>query len=402
MYEFAGIYADEGITATNTKKRDDFNRMIEDCRNKKIDRIITKSISRFARNTLDYLNYVRESKALGIGITFEKENIDTLDSKGEVLLTILSSLAQDESRSISENTRWGIRRRYENGEYGIATKRFMGYDRDENGKLVINQEQAKVVKRLYSEYLNGKTLDYIKRIFERERIPKWDGSYKWEVTTLQSMLTNEKYKGDAELQKGHTVDFLTKERKRNDGELQKFYIEEDHDAIIDSEIWECVQLEMQRRNEYLKEHSLKSYSCRTETNPFYGKVICGECNNAFGRKTWKGKRKIWQCNERYKIKGIQGCDNRHIEETSIEQVFIIAWNTVIDNIENCRNKWQELLNGDDLLKVYRAKDFMKLTENAEHISKVDTDFMLRVLDKIVICENGEIIIKFYDETEIEY
>ena len=171
-YEFAGIYADEVISAANTKKREDFNRMIADCRLGKIDRIITKSISRFARNTLDCLNYVRELKALGIGIFFEKENIDTLDSKGEVLLTILSSLAQDESRSISENTRWGIRRRFENGEYCMATKRFMGYDRDENGKLIINQEQAKAVKRIYSEFLSGKTVDYIKRIFEREQIPK--------------------------------------------------------------------------------------------------------------------------------------------------------------------------------------------------------------------------------------
>ena len=171
-YEFAGIYADEGITATNTKKRDDFNRMIEDCRNGKIDRIITKSISRFARNTLDCLNYVRELKNLGIGITFEKENINTLESSGEVLLTILSSLAQDESRSISENTKWGLRKRYENGEYGIATKRFMGYDKDENGKLVINPKQAKVVKRIYEEYLLGKTVDHIKRILEKEKIPK--------------------------------------------------------------------------------------------------------------------------------------------------------------------------------------------------------------------------------------
>ena len=169
-YEFAGIYADEGITGTNTKKRDEFNRMIADCRAHKIDRIITKSISRFARNTLDCLNYVRELKELGIGVIFEKENIDTLDAKGEVLLTILSSLAQDESRSISENSTWGIRRRYENGKFGMSTKRFLGYDRDANGNLVVNQEQAKIVQRLYDEYLSGKTVDHIKRIFEKKEL----------------------------------------------------------------------------------------------------------------------------------------------------------------------------------------------------------------------------------------
>ena len=149
LYTFAGVYADEGISATNTKKREEFNRMIADCREGKIDMIITKSISRFARNTLDCLNYVRELKELGIGILFEKENINTLDAKGEVLLTILSSLAQDESRSISENSTWGIRRRFETGKHKMSTKRFLGYDSDEKGELIVNSRQAKIVVRLF-------------------------------------------------------------------------------------------------------------------------------------------------------------------------------------------------------------------------------------------------------------
>lgn len=158
-YELVDIYVDEGISGTNTKKRDDFNRMIADCRAGKIDLIITKSISRFARNTLDCLNYVRELKDLGIGIVFEKENINTLDAKGEVLLTILSSLAQDESRSISENCTWGIRRRFEQGKHKMSTKRFLGYDTDEEGHLVVNRQQAKIVVRLYEEFMSGKTVD---------------------------------------------------------------------------------------------------------------------------------------------------------------------------------------------------------------------------------------------------
>lgn len=228
--------------------------MIADCRAHKIDRIITKSISRFARNTLDCLNYVRELKNLGIGVLFEKENIDTLDAKGEVLLTILSSLAQDESRSISENTTWGIRKRYEDGKYKISTKRFIGYDNDEKGKLVINKKQAKIVKRLFEEYLSGKTVDYIRRIFEKEGVKTWNGKAKWRATTLQSMLCNEKYRGDAILQKSYTVDFLTKKRVLNDGRFKKIHIEDDHEAIIDPLIWEAVQLEQQRRNAYLAEH----------------------------------------------------------------------------------------------------------------------------------------------------
>lgn len=154
-YELVDIYADEGISATNTKKREAFNRLIQDCRAGKVDRILVKSISRFARNTLDCIKYVRELKELGIGVTFEKENIDSLDSKGEVLLTILSSLAQDESRSISENATWGIRKKFERGEVRVNTTKFMGYDKDENGKLVINPEQAEVVKHIYQQFLKG-------------------------------------------------------------------------------------------------------------------------------------------------------------------------------------------------------------------------------------------------------
>ncbi len=169
-YEMGGIYADEGISVTNTKKREQFNKMIEDCKVGKIDMIITKSISRFARNTLDCLNYVRMLKDLGIGIIFEKENINCLDSKGEVLLTILSSLAQDESRSISENCTWGIRRRFEQGKVMVNHTKFMGYDKDENGNLVINEKQAKVVRRIYTDYLNGKGTNRIAYELENESI----------------------------------------------------------------------------------------------------------------------------------------------------------------------------------------------------------------------------------------
>ena len=165
-YECAGIYADEGISGTNTKKREQFNKMIEDCKAGKIDVIITKSISRFARNTLDCLNYVRMLKELGIGIIFEKENINTLDAKGEVLLTILSSLAQDESRSISENSTWGIRRKFEQGKITVNCTKFLGYDKDEEGNLVINKKQAKVVKRIYTDYLDGKGTNRIARELE--------------------------------------------------------------------------------------------------------------------------------------------------------------------------------------------------------------------------------------------
>jgi len=403
-YEFAGIYADEGITGTNTKKRDEFNRMIADCRAHKIDRIITKSISRFARNTLDCLNYVRELKELGIGVIFEKENIDTLDAKGEVLLTILSSLAQDESRSISENSTWGIRRRYENGKFGMSTKRFLGYDRDANGNLVVNQEQAKIVQRLYDEYLSGKTVDHIKRIFEKEGIKNWNGKAAWQATTLKSMLSNEKYKGDAILQKSYTVDFLTKKRVKNQGQIQQYHIEDNHEAIIDPLLWEAVQLEQQRRNNYIEEHGTNSYSHKPETNPFAGKIICGTCNQAFTRKGWKtgGEyRKIWQCQERYRVKGVQGCTNRHIDEVVLEEAYIMAWNALIDNREVIKERWERFAEFGNPLEQYRAMQFADITEDGQHIKDFDTNFMLKTLDHVKVFESGKLLVTFMDGTEME-
>ena len=162
---------------------------------------------------------------------------------------------------------------------------------------------------------------------------------------------------------------------------------------------------MSRRENYRREHSLKSYSCKSECNPFFGKVICGECNKVFGRKTWVNgckQRKVWQCNERYKEKGVQGCTNRHIEESSLETIFIIAWNTLLDNRDKLKEKWQKQLTDKNPLIAYRAKDFFNLTEKSEHIEKLDIDFLLRTLDHITIFENGNIVVTFFDGTEVEY
>jgi len=238
-YDFAGIYADEGLSGTSTKKRDQFNRMIADCKAGKIDMIITKSISRFARNTLDCLNFVRLLKDLGIGVIFEKENMFTLDSKGEVLLSILSSLAQDESRSISESSTWGIRRRFEQGKLHLNHTKFLGYDKDPNGNLMINQKQAKIVRRIYREFLDGKGAARIAKDLEADGVPNWSGKAKWHESTIRSMLTNVKYKGDALLQKSYTVDFLTKKRAKNTGQVPQYYVSEGHPAIIDKDQWEA-------------------------------------------------------------------------------------------------------------------------------------------------------------------
>lgn len=285
-YELAGIYADEGISGTNTKKREQFNRMIEACKAGKIDVIITKSISRFARNTLECLNYVRMLRELGIGLIFEKENINILDSKGEVLLTILSSLAQDESRSISENSTWGIRRRFEQGKVIVNHNKFLGYDKDKNGILIIDEKQAKIVRRIYKDYLKGKGTNRIARELEEDEIKGWNGKVKWNESTIRKMLANEKYKGYALLQKTYTIDFLSKKRVKNNGEVPQYYVEESHPAIIDKEMWEAVQLETERRQLFSEKHKIQKVEPGFKNNPMAGKIICGSCSKPFGRRVW--------------------------------------------------------------------------------------------------------------------
>ena len=254
-WEFVSVYTDEGITGTSTKHREGFKRMIADAMDGKIDLIVTKSVSRFARNTVDSLTTIRQLKENGIEVYFEKENIWTFDGKGEVLLTIMSSLAQEESRSISENCTWGQRKRFADGKVTVPFKRFLGYDRGEDGNLVINPEQAKVVKRIYGMFLKGMTPHGIAKTLTDEGVPTPAGKHQWGQTTIKSILSNEKYKGDALLQKTFCEDFLTKKMRTNQGEVPQYYVENNHEAIIDPETFEMVQRELARRTKGKNRHS---------------------------------------------------------------------------------------------------------------------------------------------------
>lgn len=230
-WEFVEVYTDEGITGTNTKHRQGFKRMISDALSGKIDLIVTKSVSRFARNTVDSLTTVRQLKEKGVEIFFEKENIWTLDSKGELLITIMSSLAQEESRSISENCTWGQRKRFADGKVTVPFNRFLGYDRGEDGNLVINEDQAVTVKRIYSMFLKGMTPFGIAGQLTSEEVLSPGGKNRWNAASVRSILSNEKYRGDALLQKSYTVDFLTKKKKVNEGEIPQYYVKNNHPAI---------------------------------------------------------------------------------------------------------------------------------------------------------------------------
>lgn len=403
-YDLVDIYADEGISGTNTKKRDEFNRMIDDCRLGKIDIIVTKSISRFARNILDCLNYVRELKEKGITVIFEKENINTIDAKGEVLLTILSSLAQDESRSISENSSWGIRRSFEQGQYKISTKRFHGYDYDDNNRLVINKEQAKIVKRIYSEFLAGRTPDSIARTFKEERVKNWDGDYNWYASSIDSMLRNEKYMGDAILQKSYTKDFLTKQRVINDGHLQMYYIEDDHEAIIDKDTWNAVQQEIKRREKYCKDHYTNTYAQLPNIRPFSGKIVCGECNNLYSRVAYRNRRGEpivkWRCGSTNKHRGSRVCPNRYVLEYTFINLFIMSWNAIAGNVDAYTEKWRENIETGDELLHHKTRLIMQEAGKGK-ITEISSALIMRVLDHITVFENDTLRIKFFDGTEFE-
>ncbi|SPF43276.1 Site-specific recombinase, DNA invertase Pin (fragment) [Candidatus Desulfosporosinus infrequens] len=326
-WTFGGIFADEGISGTNTKKRVEFNRMIEDCMAGKIDMVITKSISRFARNTLDTLQYVRQLKEKGIAIFFEKECVNTLDSKGEFLITLLGSLAQEESSNISQITRMGIVYRFQEGKVIVNHNRFLGYTKDENGELVIVPEEAEVIRRIFKEFLEGKSDLKIAKGLEHDGILTGAGKTTWWASTVKSILKNEKYMGEALLQKTHTVDFLAKKRVKNNGIVQQYYVEDSHPAIISKEEFAAVQAEFERRSN-MRGYSKTGKSAFTSEYAFSGKLFCQNCGSKFRRASWgtgKNKQYVWRCINREQ-NGVDKCSTKTIKEKDLEQAFLRVMN----------------------------------------------------------------------------
>lgn len=314
-WDFVKVYTDEGMSGLMTKKRQGFNSMINDALAGKIDLILTKSVSRFARNTVDTLTTVRKLKENGVEVYFEKENIYTMDSKGELMITIMSSLAQEESRSISENVTWGHRKNFADGKVYMPYRSFLGYKKGADGKPEIVPEEAKIVKRIYREYLQGKTYRNIGDRLSADGIKTPRGKDIWSVSTIKSILTNEKYKGDALLQKRFTVDFLTKTQKVNEGEVPQYYVTNSHPSIVSDELFDMVQHEQERRT------GLKIYG--SPDNFFSGRISCGSCGEVFTRKVWhsnsKYKRYIWQCGKKHA--GKEPCTTAHFSEDEIKSTF---------------------------------------------------------------------------------
>ena len=311
---FAGVYADEGITGTSTAHREGFRQMVGDALAGKIDLIITKSVSRFARNTVDSLSTIRLLKAHGVECFFEKENISTFDSKGELLLTIMSSLAQEESRSVSENCTWGQRKRFADGKVTVPFSRFLGYDRGADGGLVVNEEQAQTVRRIYELFLRGETPCGIARQLTAEGVPTPSGAQGWSRHTVKSILTNEKYKGDALLQKVFTVDFLTKRKKLNEGEVPQYYVEGSHEGIISAELYEQAQARFDEGRQDAPSEPL-----------FAGRLTCGLCGGVYEPRvlhsTHGFRKALWQCPR-------TECTAPRLLEAEIRLVFVKAVNSL--------------------------------------------------------------------------
>ena len=335
-WTYVSVYTDEGLSATNTKKRDGFNTMIADALAGKIDLIVTKSVSRFARNTVDTLTTVRKLKDQGIEVFFEKENIYTLDAKGELLITIMSSLAQEESRSISENVAWGKRAKAASGRVYLPYKQFLGYERGPDGLPQIVENEAATIRLIYKLFLEGKTPTGIAHHLEQRQILSPGGKEKWQHGTIVSILTNEKYKGDAILQKTFCTDFLTKKFKRNEGELPQYYVSGSHPAIISAEIFDEVQLEVKRRRE-------AKYTAREHC--FSGRIICGDCGAPYIEKVWHStsqyKRRIWQCSRKFKNE--DRCRTPHLYEDDVKAVFLRAMNGMIEDKDDLIAEYKQII-----------------------------------------------------------
>lgn len=375
-WTMAGIFADKGITGTSVKKRDEFNKLIQKCKKGKVDMIITKSIARFARNTLDCLKYTRMLKDLGVDVFFEEQGIHSTQPGAEFYITIYGSIAQSESENISANVRWGKAQSAKEGNVPFHYKNFLGYRKGADGKPEIDPDQAVIVKRIYERFLAGDSLATIAEDLNADGIPTPSGEGKWHRGRIASILTNEKYKGDAILNKTYIVDCLSKKVKINNGERPKYYVENSHPAIIDSVTFGRVQEEMARRNGKPK---VKQVGTKTEQGKYSSKyaltdlLVCGECGTPYRRCTWtvKGQKKIvWRCISRLDF-GKKYC---HTSPTIEESVLQNAIMSVIISVAKQSGEVMELLKIHIGMGITDTQTEDNRLDIQIRIAKIDAEF----------------------------
>ena len=341
-WRFVDVYADEGITGTRAEKRKDFQRMMDDCRLGKLDKILVKSIARFARNTVDALNAIRELKELGVSVYFENENIDTLSPGGEVLLTILAAMAEQESRTISTNIKWAYQKKFQNGDIQLNYKRFLGYTRDENHNLNIVPEEATVVQRIFREYLYGYSCANIAAGLTKDKIPTPSNKTKWYASVIMSILQNEKYYGGLICGKTYKPDVLSKKLYKNEGHVERYYIENSHPAIISKEEFDLVQAEMRRR-QTIRGFSETNQGRYSSKYAFSKRLICGECGAYYRRHAQYCKGEYihtWVC-PTHKIKGGTACSQTYLKEEEIEGAFLEMLKALVGDFKEISDTLKE-------------------------------------------------------------
>lgn len=372
-WRFVDIYADEGITGTSVRKRDNFKRMIRDCDKGKIDLILTKSVARFARNTVDSLNYVRRLKAKGIGVYFEEQNLDSLKADSEMLIGFHSVMAQAESENISANVRWGIRQRMRSGTFAFRYN-ILGYRKGADGQPEIVPEEAELIQTIYRMYLDGNSLDQIKKYLESNNILTAQGKRDWSLQIIHNILSNERYCGDMLLQKTFTENPISKKVKKNRGEMAKYLITNNHPAIIDKDTFKLVQMEIARRGSKRK----TADKTITEQGKYSGKfalselLVCGECGSPYRRITWtkKGKsRKVWRCLSRIEH-GTQYCSHSiSVEETKLQNAICRALNKAIEH----RQEVMDLIMSNLSYGVTGEDDVLYLSSLEKQIKDLDDE-----------------------------
>lgn len=356
-YEFVEVFADKGISGT-TDRRPEFQRMLSFCREGKVDLIITKSISRFARNTTIVLGVVRELRSIGVEVRFEKENINTLSGDGEFILTVLSSFAQEESKNVSDNLKWRAKRKFMQGELILNTNRFLGYDKNEFGELVINREEAEIVTRIFNEYIRGKGVTTIAKGLNNDNVSTVTGA-RWQEATILGILKNEKYKGDAILQKYYTPENKKKYTVRNKGQLDSYYIEDNHSPIVSREMWEEVQIEITRRAEAKGNiaNQTDKYRKRYELS---GILYCSKCGSTLKRRVWNSNKScekvVWQCSN-YISNGKDACSGTVIEDLVVRKLNIKEETVIKEDIKDGKKHYSytSKRGSNKFDRIYRGK-----------------------------------------------
>ena len=377
-WTMAGIFADEGITGTSARKRPEFLRMIRQCKQGKIDIVLTKSISRFARNTVDCLNYVRALKELGIAVIFEKENMNTLEIDSEILITMLGAFAQSESESISANVRWGIRQAMKEGKATIQYKYLYGYRKGDDGKPEIIPDQAEVVRKIYDLFLSGTPVRGIQEYLNANSVPNINGESKWARSAIDSILTNEKYCGDVLLQKTYIDDCINKKVKKNTGQLPMYLVQNHHEGIISRETFDAAQAELARRSAGKSPSKKNAPTGRSRYSSKYAlsdRLYCGECGTRYQRCTWRNrdgsKRIVWRCVSRVDYGNKYCHDSPTLDEEPLHRAILDAINSAVKDKDNIVYNLKAAIE-KELAPV--AGQQLSLSEIDNRLEQLNTEF----------------------------